>query len=121
MAGVAVCEDVADAGHPVVALGLREMADDVVGSPCVVSFVAAGPGVGEAAEEGIESRRGAGEESDGLGHGRILCGSRIGEGGCGPKWLDPRFLVGEAKALEDPEEKQRQRQNAGVSPLRDGR
>jgi hypothetical protein len=72
-----VCEDVADAGHPVVALGLGQVADDVVGSPCVVSFVAAGPGVGEAAQERVESRRGAGEKSDGLGHASILCGSQV--------------------------------------------
>ena len=98
---VAVCEDVADAGHPVVALGLGQVPYDVVGAPCVGAFVAAGPGIGEASEEGVESRRGAGEESDGLGHG--MDEYRL-------RYADGMFLA-----------RQQQKRNTGVSPLRDRR
>lgn len=65
--GFAVVENDSRARHPVGALADDEMADDVEGAPGIVSFVAANPGVGQAAQEGVEGCGGAGEEGDGLG------------------------------------------------------
>lgn len=65
--GFSILEDDSRARHPVSALADDKVADDVVGAPGAISFVAAHPGVGETAEEGIESCGSAGEESDGLG------------------------------------------------------
>lgn len=59
--GVAVLEDEAYAGDPVVAFGEDHVAHDVVWAPGVFSFVATNPGVGEAAQERIESCRRASE------------------------------------------------------------
>jgi hypothetical protein len=65
--GVAVFEDETRARDPVVALGEDHVAHDVVGAPGSFSFVVAGPGVGETAQERIEGCGGAGEKRDGFG------------------------------------------------------
>ena len=55
------------ARHPIGAFAVDEMGDDVEGGPGVWAFVAESPGVGEVAEQGVESGGGAGEEGDGVG------------------------------------------------------
>ena len=65
-AGFAVLEDGADAGHPVGALAVDEVGDDVEDGPGGVALVAVGPYFGEAAQEGVEGGGGAGEEGGGL-------------------------------------------------------
>lgn len=52
------------AGHPVVALSVDEMADDLEDAPGFFAFVVVRPRLGEAAEEGVERRGSAGEKGD---------------------------------------------------------
>jgi hypothetical protein len=66
---VAVCEDVAYAGHPVVAFCEDQVTHDVVGAPGVIAFVASDPDVRQSSQESIEGCRCAGEKGDCLVHG----------------------------------------------------
>lgn len=52
--GFAKLENDFDARHPVGAFAIDEMADDIVGGPGVVAFVAEGPCFGEIAEKRIQ-------------------------------------------------------------------
>lgn len=83
-AGLAVGEDHLGAGHPVGALAVVQMADDVEGAPGVGAFAFASPGSWEIAQESVEGGGRAGEECDGLVevvvHGGALgfgCGARV--------------------------------------------
>src|ERR1700761_3847162 len=67
---VAVCEDVAYARHPVIALSEDHVTHDVVWAPGVWSFVAMGPGNGQSSQQSIKGCGGAGEKRNSLVHGK---------------------------------------------------
>lgn len=53
-------------GHPIGALSVSEMTNDVEGSPAVVTFVPMRPRVGKVTKQGIKRDWSAAQESDGL-------------------------------------------------------
>jgi hypothetical protein len=62
--GFAVVEDEFGARHPVGALAMVEMADDIVGSEGSAAFVLHGPGFGEIAQQSVDCGGSAGKEGD---------------------------------------------------------
>lgn len=63
-AALAVVEDEFGAGHPVGALAMDEMADDIEGSKGGAAFVLRGPGFGEIAQESVDRGGSVGEQGD---------------------------------------------------------
>jgi hypothetical protein len=66
-AGLSEFEDPPNPRHPVRALPVSEMADDIVNRPCIIPFIAPGPRIRHVADKRIESFGRSAEKGDSIG------------------------------------------------------